>query len=118
MSTLTKTLQSIAGAIDTPLHIIVAADSAIKRIAQLEAEAKAKELTYTKEKPTTQGWYWFRGTACGLDYDNTIVFYDAAGSEPTFAFRRTWMNACHLTGEFAGPIPQPKEPSQSLEDGR
>jgi hypothetical protein len=87
------------------------------RIAQLEAEVAAKELTYTSEKPTTKGWYWFRGMIGDLTFDPQPVYFEEE-EEPSVFQAGRWHFMSRIKGEFAGPIPQPKESSQSLEDRR
>ena len=64
------------------------------RIRELEAG-----LTWTDAKPTVPGWYWFRTDA---DCEPTVSYYDTKNW-----FGREWM--AQLDGQFAGPIPTPKE---------
>jgi hypothetical protein len=95
--------------------ILEAVEEIVAKNTQLEAEAKAKELTYTTEKPTVEGWYWRK-----FEGRETIIRIDEFNSELV-----QWLSSSTLApvsgirGEFSGPITQrPKEPSQSIEDGR
>jgi hypothetical protein len=78
--------------------------------AQHTAALSANEapLTWTREKPTVEGFYWFKGTVEELTFDSTILFYDAA-AEPHFRIGRKWVYTRDMHGEFAGPI-QPPQP--------
>lgn len=71
-------------------------------------------MNWTNEKPTKPGWYWWRE-------DNAVVWliyiYSAADGRmgcdcyrPKRARLRRPIGK-YLTGQFAGPIPEPTEPS-------
>lgn len=92
------------------------ADGLIRRMAQLEEEEVRKVgLTWTRRKPKEVGFYFWRrnkqAETCVLivqygehhDYTETLI----AGSN----HRTTdWGTVAKLGGQWAGPIPIPKEP--------
>jgi hypothetical protein len=63
------------------------------------------EYQWTTEKPTTAGWYWFRGLA--HEADPFIVQVDEAGQFqwPDGGFQEVTL----AKGEWAGPIEEPNE---------
>ncbi len=64
------------------------------------------ELTWTWEKPTNPGWYWYRGPV--EESDPLIVLVDEAGyfQWPDGGFQEV----VFTKGEWAGPIELPEEP--------
>lgn len=71
-------------------------------------------LRWTKEKPTSPGWYWHRGIG---HYDKpyievvNVVFEDDGGQYFLSALHEpeTRLNECDASDWFAGPIPQPTD---------
>lgn len=63
-------------------------------------------MTYTNEKPTTPGWYWYRESP---KHDASIIeIYDfMAGLEYQRDGYAVGVYQSH--GQFAGPIPEPEE---------
>ena len=62
----------------------------------------AAGLAWTKEKPTTEGWYW-RKTSIGI-----IHIVDVAKYDDHFAIDRGWgYDPLGELCEWAGPIPEP-----------
>jgi hypothetical protein len=62
-------------------------------------------LTWTKEKPKTAGWYWWRGLA--QETEPLIVFVDEVGyfQWPDGASQEVGLTK----GEWAGPLDPPKD---------
>lgn len=54
-------------------------------------------MTWTATKPTQSGWYWYRRNVWQM-----IVYLDDTGYVYGFSQQT-------LHGEWAGPIPEPKE---------
>ena len=72
-------------------------DTLVARVRELESG-----LTWTDAKPTVPGWYWHRSQAgqradIGYYQDEQILLDGCL----------EWV--IHLKGQFAGPIPAPKE---------
>jgi hypothetical protein len=67
------------------------------------------ELVWTKDKPTEPGWYWFRHEHIA-PWIAHVELLCRFGKAPFLAVR---MQSIHtldkFDGEWAGPIPQPKE---------
>jgi len=63
------------------------------------------EYQWTKEKPTSAGWYWFRGPA--HEADPFIVQVDEVGQFqwPDGGFQEVTL----AKGEWAGPIEEPAD---------
>ena len=67
------------------------------------------KMTWTTEKPTKDGWYWYKDR----NFLTTMArIYDFEEDEiilvhiPEFKKR---FEICDLNGEWAGPIPEPRE---------
>ena len=65
-------------------------------------------LTWTDEPPTKEGWYWYRPSTSresGMRFvaDDLYVHWVAAGK---------WIPVAEFSGQWAGPIPEPKERSE------
>ncbi len=62
-------------------------------------------LTWTEQRPTQAGWYWFRGQA--HEADPFIVQVDEAGQFqwPDGGYQEVML----AKGEWAGPIEEPTE---------
>ena len=62
-------------------------------------------LKWMKEKPTQDGYYWYRDKITM----QMIAFVDASTEAVEFFMfpGETWLDA--LDGEWAGPIPEPTE---------
>lgn len=77
-------------------------------IEQLLASVRELEagLTWTDAKPTVPGWYWWRPP---YSYPEMIHLFRITEDSPLIMYRRngTYMAPC--VGQFAGPIPAPKE---------
>lgn len=70
---------------------------------------RQRELTWTTEKPTQAGWYWFRNVK-RQDYKEPQIVYlrDYAGE---IAIGNSTLKGFTLfeEGEWAGPLLEPKE---------
>lgn len=75
--------------------------------------ALPRALCWTKERPTTPGWYWWRAWRGG-----TAVVTEVCYSIPVTGEKRLYAQFVDCTkalyidqfeGEWAGPIPEPKE---------
>ena len=59
-----------------------------------------RSLTWTKEKPTVNGWYWYRsqayGKVIGKVYNGRVHW------------NRDSSRIARLVGEWAGPIREPR----------
>lgn len=70
--------------------------------------ALPRALTWTEEPPKVPGWYWFKSEYCirivSLEQDSRKMddLYVSVGSVGM------WMSTLH--GQWAGPIPEPREP--------
>ena len=63
------------------------------------------ELTWTSEKPTAPGWYWWRSPTdrvmiCDV-YEWDYMFFVTTIGEP--------LRVGGMAGQWAGPIPEPVE---------
>ncbi|WP_306539340.1 hypothetical protein [Bilophila wadsworthia] len=67
-----------------------------------------RALTWTNEPPKVPGWYWFKG-----EYGIRIAWikHDSRKMNELYAVIGgvgNWMSTLH--GQWAGPIPEPREP--------
>lgn len=69
---------------------------------------KGEGVTWTTEKPTQTGWYWYRKDSidapmlyCGVAWDHIVDF---AGLNEPVAFMKDDL----LEGEWSGPLEQPE----------
>ena len=70
---------------------------------------KGEGVTWTTEKPTQTGWYWYRKDSidapmllyCGVAWDHIVDF---AGLNEPVAFMKDHL----LEGEWSGPLEQPE----------
>ena len=62
-------------------------------------------MTWTTEKPTKPGWYWYRGE-CGGHTVKVIHYIDDDGDGPYLATSED-LNLTDLDGEWAGPVEPP-----------
>lgn len=65
-------------------------------------------MTYTNEKPTKPGWYWFRSRHADkqiarLLEDGDVIFKPRSGGET----RMKMIFVLNDDAQFAGPIPEP-----------
>ncbi len=61
-------------------------------------------MKWTTEKPTTPGWYWYKGAG----YSTTLYVYTANGG--LFVEDHDYTGPVQgYPGEWAGPIPEPEE---------
>ena len=79
-------------------------------------------ITWTTDKPTVPGWYWYRyysSLTCMPKVAITVMGKVETGCDyQSYTF--TWLtgvdyeveakNVTELSGEWAGPIPEPEEP--------
>lgn len=67
-------------------------------------------LTWTEQKPTAAGWYWFRGQA--HEADPFIVEVDQSGQFqwPDGGYQEVSL----AKGEWAGPIDEPSDESGAV----
>lgn len=66
------------------------------------------DLTWTKVKPTVPGWYWLRAPKHG--WRDSVVLLERDGNDGELYMPdddSTFVN--EIDGEWAGPIPMPKE---------
>lgn len=64
--------------------------------------------TWTKDKPTQPGWYWYRSPRPTL----VVVCYIEIGLRDncvSFAYGERYQAMSEMEGEWAGPIPEPME---------
>lgn len=61
---------------------------------------------WTTQKPTESGWYWWRGES---DLNALICFVASNGGVMLVMFAPSTVD--RMGGEWAGPIPEPKEPA-------
>lgn len=85
------------------------ADFTIRLLDALE-EADRERLTWTNEPPKVPGWYWFKG-----EYGIRIAWikHDSRKMNELYAVIGgvgNWMSTLH--GQWAGPIPEPREPKE------
>jgi hypothetical protein len=68
-------------------------------------------LTWTIDKPTTQGWYWYRETP--MSPPHPVKIFSTGGQQryvwPLNDFEATIVTKelAHCPGEFAGPLESP-----------
>jgi len=72
--------------------------------------ALPRALTWTNEPPKVSGWYWFKG-----EYGIRIAWikHDSRKMNDLYAVIGgvgNWMSTLH--GQWAGPIPEPREPKE------
>lgn len=63
------------------------------------------ELTWSPEKPTVPGWYWWKGAVSGKVACLPVVEQDGL----LLAGLHNFHNVEVMGGEWAGPIPEPVE---------
>jgi hypothetical protein len=62
-------------------------------------------MTWTSNKPTKPGWYWWRkGRLCGV---REVKYWFTFNSHGLYMTGRGYVQ--HLDGEWAGPLNPPKE---------
>lgn len=67
-------------------------------------------LTWTTQKPTVRGWYWFRAPKHG--WRDSIVWLERDGNDGELYMPDDDSTSVNeIDGEWAGPIPTPKEAS-------
>ena len=74
-------------------------------------------MTWSKDKPTVPGWYWYRGDYAGISAGvQPVVVYVAYGlhwgeTSKSLAVQQPFMDFAdsleQLPGEWAGPIAPP-----------
>lgn len=62
-------------------------------------------MTWTSDKPTVPGWYWYRGYE---DADRVVHVMDNGESLVACSFEFS-ESMFYLDGQWAGPIPAPEE---------
>ncbi len=60
-------------------------------------------MKWTFEKPTEEGWYWFRED----ENDNIYPYYIQKRGDALCIRGLGWLN--DFDGQFAGPMPTPEE---------
>lgn len=71
----------------------------------------SNNMTWTNDKPTVPGLYWYRCEDCGEVLKTIISLRDPGVHEPwvSFAFSDRYQPLAELSGQFAGPIPEPQK---------
>ena len=66
-------------------------------------------MTYTTEKPKTPGWYWYR---IGPELVNVVqlAIKPNCGLYVSTGYGDWGISVGEMYGQFAGPIPEPREP--------
>jgi hypothetical protein len=64
-------------------------------------------MTWTSEKPTVEGWYWYRDD---LGARVILVMDDVKGLFAVDVFTGESLPLDGLSDQFAGPIPKPEKP--------
>ncbi len=79
------------------------------------------DLTWTKDRPTSPGWYWFEadqstapelregGRSVCLVLDHQGELYARLGPTSDRKCRNGWHRPSDLGGQWAGPIPEPTD---------
>lgn len=75
-------------------------------------ELKRLQLTWTKEKPTVAGWYWWRFDKTSQKAIMQIGICND-GSLMEFGDNGPMLAAVNFNGQWSGPIPLPKEAQQA-----
>lgn len=70
---------------------------------------KTNELIWTKEKPTKAGWYWYREDSIFLPSMQEIERGRDGLEVRSFVVDEVSLLKCYTRGEWAGPIPEPRE---------
>ena len=76
-------------------------------------------MTWTTERPTEPGWYWFEvGNDSPARMTRNIRAIVLVGEDPLYTpprlrvqFPQGTFHVGRMGGRWAGPIPQPEEPS-------
>jgi hypothetical protein len=72
-------------------------------------------MEWTKEKPTSDGFYWWRSDAsseCAKTVVYVMEYVDGRGLRVCWHDREDML--CSIGGEWSGPIPEPREPTPSI----
>jgi hypothetical protein len=69
----------------------------------------AMTLTWTREKPTVPGWYWWRGNKQDFAQTTYVQFSEAGNGCVSFTEGQRYKPLREVCGEWAGPLAEPKE---------
>ena len=68
-------------------------------------------MTWSTNKPTVEGWYWWRPRNSGMNVPHLLLIVVINGA---VKYRRwlgddAWSTECMLDGEWSGPLEPPVE---------
>lgn len=77
--------------------------------------ADVMRLTWSEQTPSEEGWYWYKEEGCEkkpIEIERSNSFYNRGRMRPKIKMKyngRLYLWVDWAPGEWAGPIPEPKE---------
>jgi len=80
--------------------------------ASTSAAADVMRLTWSEQSPSKEGWCWYREEGCekkAIQVEEAYGFYNFGRMRVNMKYNSCyWRWADEAPGEWAGPIPEPK----------
>ena len=90
-------------------YIIHEAYERMKRILMERDTTMVGKMTWTPNKPTQPGWYWYRFKGNSSWLEVREILEGGFWSTEDESGCTEYINVNELHGEWAGPIPEPEE---------